>query len=668
MGLSAGIVIGVFLGFALGREFGGAVGTISGNIIGIGIGIAISRTRNPGIGNVVGERRSLTVCIILTILLCFIYSVVGALFFAGSYILVSYRLPLYAMSCLSSIKAYFLSRKQPSRTFFYLHASSLYWDEQCLFPLPGIRSMLFLASQENVEATLKEINFIVYERPAQIGAARMIAAEIMLDDFRGRDSLRTIAQASQRFQENLPQGVGLLKPLWMKAFTHLNNASINAERACSPLGWQAKFNALTTMTLELREVSLNEVFAHLHLNDLLENVVALWLEVAQQELQILESAPERTKFISNPYSPGLALDLHTSSFVGRLELAQLLSDALRKRPTFLLYGERRMGKSSVLKHLPDLLGRRYITIFYDLQSRGTSSSVAAFLSTVAEGIYEGMNARTLKVKELDFSLLQEAAQKNEATVYYVFMKWFKQIDAVLKQEGYILLLTFDEFEYLEEASQQHYLDINLLLDWFRSLTQNYAQVSLLFSGLKMFGEMGPHWISYFVYVEALKISFLTFEDARKLILEPITLFPGERVFPEAVITEVIRITHGHPFLIQALCSALIDILNSENSQTVELTSLRQAMDKVLKNWGSTYFRDLWERTPPEHQRILKLLTSVEKPTFAQEKYSLGGDSLRSALETLVERDLIVLNEDHEYRIAVPLFQEWLVRISSYSSS
>ena len=58
--------------------------------------------------------------------------------------------------------------------------------------------------------------------------------------------------------------------------------------------------------------------------------------------------------------------------------------------------ERRMGKSSTLKQLSNLLGAHYLPIIYDLQSRGISSSPTAFFTTVAEETYSVMNTRGIK--------------------------------------------------------------------------------------------------------------------------------------------------------------------------------------------------------------------------------------------------------------------------------
>jgi len=58
----------------------------------------------------------------------------------------------------------------------------------------------------------------------------------------------------------------------------------------------------------------------------------------------------------------------------------------------------------------------------------------------------------------------------------------------------------------------HYLDLHLLLNWFRSTIPNRPQLALLFSGGKSVSEMGHemeiNWPGYFVNVQTFRVGFL----------------------------------------------------------------------------------------------------------------------------------------------------------------
>lgn len=574
-----------------------------------------------------------------------------------------FRLPLYPVSSLSALRAYLASRQNPPGVFSHLHRSALYWDERVFLPLPGLKHTLLLAAEQNVEQVREEIAFIVAERPQQIGAAQAASLEIAIHNLEMREELHEIAQAAQRLTELLPQEAGLIDPRWVAPFAHLSDAIRDAARACSPLGWQARRTALQEMIENLKKIHPNMAFRDAQLNRRLGEVVKTWRAAAQHTLEEMEQAPEKTSLIDNPYNPGPALELRDSLFVGRRDLAQQLGEALgrrNRRPTFLLQGERRMGKSSTLKQLPDLLGARYLPIFYDLQTHGFSSSIAVFLGKISDEIAKEMNARGLAVKRLPYEHLQEASRRNEAEVYYLFERWFEEIERILEQKDRTLLLTFDEFEKLEGAGRRGHLDLDLLLDWFRSVIQNHPRLTLLFSGVRSFGAMGMSWAGYFVNVQTLKVSFLQPAEAYQLIARPVPDFPSEQLFGKGAVEEIMHVTNCHPFLVQAVCSALLDDLNvdTDKRSSIELVDVCVAVKQVIKSWDS-YFRDLWTRTSEDQRAcILTLKHLGESDLLTLEQQSgLDERAMLRALEMLIERD-IVLYEGH-YRLAVPLFKAWI---------
>ena len=638
-----GIVMAMVLGITL-----GIVRPPTMSIL-LAIILAVGRISSPHFLTWEGIQQSLLIDLVLIV--CFILGY--------------YRLPLYPISSLSSFRAHLASRKNPPQVFTYLHRCSLYWDECTLWLLPGLKRALLIAAGQNVEQALGEIAFIVDERPRQIEAARAASLEIAIRDLEMRENLREIAQAAQRLTDILPQEAGLIDPRWVTPFARLSDASRDAARACSPLGWQARRTALQEMIADLKKVYPTTAFADAHLNTRLGEVVKTWRTIAQRELEQLEAAPEKTSRIENPYNPGPALELRDSLFVGRRDLAQQLGDALGRgirRPTFLLQGERRMGKSSTLKQLPDLLGARYLPIFYDLQTRGFSSSIAVFLGKIADEIYKVMRATGLSTKRLAYERLQDASRKNDAEVYHLFERWLEEIEGTLMQEDRTLLLTFDEFEKLEEAGRDGYFNLGLLLDWFRSVIQNHPRLALLFSGVRSFGDMGANWAGYFVNVQTLKISFLQPAEAHQLITRPVPNFPSEQIFGERVVEGIMRVTNCHPFMVQAVCSALLDSLNADKRNRIELPDVGVAANQVLKNWGSTYFRDLWERTDEDQRVCVLILNRIGEGDLLriEQQSGLDGNRVHHTLETLLERDIIAY-EHGMYQIAVPLFGVWVQR-------
>jgi hypothetical protein len=433
------------------------------------------------------------------------------------------------------------------------------------------------------------------------------------------------------------------------------------------VSWQARQHALQEMITSLKKVHPDVAFEQEAFNHRLHRVVERWLTVAHKEQEKLTIRLDDIGSIPNPYISGRAIQPGDTMFAGRRDLIQHLEQALDQQhyhPTFFLTGERRVGKSSTLNQLPNLLSVRYVPIVLDLQFRGKSSSTSDFLWSIADEAARELERQGISLKKLEYATLKEASRENEAAIYRSFDLWLRELEHVLTQADRVLLLAFDEFEKLEEAGRQRYFDLHLLLDWFRCTIQHSTRLAFLFSGVKHLGEMGASWSGYFVNVETLRVSFLRPAEAYRLITKPVPDYPSEQIFGEGVVEEIMRVSGCHPFLVQAVGSKLIDYLNIHNRDWAEVRDVAVAVDQVLENWWSTYFQDLWERTSLDQRACLLVLKERDRSSALEiaAESNLDLKAVRKALHLLSQRDL-VLQEQESYQITTPIFYEWVERNS-----
>src|SRR5512136_2758633 len=144
----------------------------------------------------------------------------------------------------------------------------------------------------------------------------------------------------------------------------------------------------------------------------------------------------------NPYIAGAPVT-EKRMFFGREDVFQWIEHSLSGQYAdhiLVIHGQRRVGKTSVLKQLGKRLPRRYIPVFFDLQGR-THTTLDRFLWWLARE-----TVRVLKqVRGIDFPLpVQEAFASDPEHFEHRFLADLKTL-----LEGNTLLFTFDEFDNLE---------------------------------------------------------------------------------------------------------------------------------------------------------------------------------------------------------------------------
>src|SRR5947209_16043365 len=102
-----------------------------------------------------------------------------------------------------------------------------------------------------------------------------------------------------------------------------------------------------------------------------------------------------------------------------------------------------------------------------------------------------------------------------------------------------------------------------------------------------------------------------------------------------------RVTGCHPFLIQAICSTIIDALNASKRTSIEMQDVDNAVKQVLGRFRP-YFQEQWNRTSEPQRACLFALQDLNEgdAMTLQQRSQLDQLILHHALETLLERDLI----------------------------
>jgi hypothetical protein len=384
-----------------------------------------------------------------------------------------------------------------------------------------------------------------------------------------------------------------------------------------------------------------------------------WRQTVADHAHELAQTVEQRQEIDSPYVIGVPLTAQQEIFVGRTDISARIEGLLldRRRPPLLLYGQRRMGKTSLLNNLGRLLPSTIVPLFVDLQGPASQASdYAGFLYNIARGMADSAQRQ----RELTLPLL--AREALAADPFTRFDEWLDEVERALG--GNTALLALDEFEALDSAITKGRFDEEALLGTLRHLIQHRPRFKVLLTGSHILDEL-QRWASYLINVQVVHISYLNEAEARQLIERPVQDF-ALRYEPDAS-QRVLDLTRGHPFLVQLLCAEIVALKNEQDPavrRLARLADVEAAVPEALRH-GSFFFADIQQnQADADALALLRFLAAQgEKAVVSREDLARqlpDPDGLDQALTPLTRRELIEA-VGGGYRFQVELIRRWFAQ-------
>ncbi len=313
-------------------------------------------------------------------------------------------------------------------------------------------------------------------------------------------------------------------------------------------------------------------------------------------------APESAfQFIPNPYVAGTPLEAGSPLFFGREDLFSFIGEALSAahRNNLVLIGQRRTGKSSLLKQLPLRLGEGYLPVYLDGQSIALDPGLPAFFSNLATEIGYALQERGFEIA------VPELQAFSERPAYTFEHETLRQVRAAIGDRQLVLLL--DEFEELEAAAKRGHLDASVF-GFLRHLIQHESQLSVIFCGTHRMEELATDYWSVLFNISLYKhVGFLEYEEAARLVQEPVAA--GGMRYDDLALEKMWRITAGHPYFLQLLCHSLVNLHNRAGRSYVTVSDVNTALDEILST-GEAHFVYLWNESSPVERQVLTALSRI----------------------------------------------------------
>ncbi len=530
---------------------------------------------------------------------------------------------------------------------FHLHPA--FWDEHQRLPWPNLAEYLVFAVERNPIQGQAALNLLSQNRQRWAAQAAQVELDArLLERCVSVDAIR--AACRQVAASELVSPAGSLVRSFGRIGIDLDAVLAQESSYNQRLALLAVEDRLDGLLREL--MRSDEVYAVRF-----QPIANEWRKIVTEHAQTLSAAVELRQEIDSPYVIGIPLTARQEIFVGRSEISarieQLLLD--RRHPPLLLYGQRRMGKTSLLNNLGRLLPSTIVPFFVDMQGPvSLANDYAGFLYNLARSMVESApRQRDLTIPPLTRATLQ-------LDPFTAFDEWLDQVETALGE--CTALLALDEFEVLDSAIAAGRFSEEAILGTLRHLIQHRTRFKILLTGSHVIEEL-QHWANYLINVQVVQIGYLKAEEARQLIERPVKDFMLR--YEAAASQRVLALTRGHPALTQLLCYEIVALKNQQipsQRRLATLADVEAAVEPALAH-GSMFFSELENgQLDQPSATLLRFLAAHGEAARLSQTILVAHDPVHAkpAIKLLLKRELIEL-VDGGYRCQVELIRRWFIQ-------
>lgn len=365
-----------------------------------------------------------------------------------------------------------------------------------------------------------------------------------------------------------------------------------------------------------------------------------------------------TQPVTNPYIIGDPVE--GNLFVGREDILRQLEELWvmsHQLQSIVIFGHRRMGKTSILRHIANHSGAQTRVIYINLQRLGDIS--------------QGVGEVLIAISDELATALQLPPPEDTAMLQLPHRTFERYLKTVIAQTHHNLIIALDEFEIIEDLIEAEKISAEFMA-YLRGLVQMSPKVAFAFAGLHTLEEMTADYFQpFFASVIPIRVGFLTPGSTRQLLANPGEDFPLD-YHPEAL-DQIYNLTAGQPYLVQLLGFQLVRRYNDqvfENGRTRDPVFSVEDVEAVINSEfftrGRYYFTGVWLQAAqgvPHQQTIVKTL-APHTPGLSLEEIArqtnLDNSNIQPALETLRRHD-VVEEKERRWRIIVELFRRWVLQ-------
>ena len=365
----------------------------------------------------------------------------------------------------------------------------------------------------------------------------------------------------------------------------------------------------------------------------------------------------------NPYISGQIVT-KPERFVGRKSILEQVMKELANKKFILLYGQRRVGKSSLLFRIASELqsdGKRFIPVYCSLEGQ-LDMPVEKLLGTIANTIHGVCDLK-------ETSHIQDVISMDE-----FISSWLpKAMIEVKSQKGKGIVLLLDEFDAISDYIETKNAD-NFYLA-LRNLLEANSQIKLVAVISRHPSTMinsAKSLLEYAVDINIPLMSYIEIEELTRLSRNALE-------WKKDAIEKLWALTRGHPLLAQTLCSTIwtrffAEILAHKMTaiQEADVDSARFVLTNELGHvvdyaWSllntQEQFTICYLATSSKGAAVVDMLNYLEINALSD---YFRIPTLASTLSGLASSDWVEQN-DNSYTIKIPIFSDRIKQTQELSS-
>ncbi|PAX45823.1 AAA family ATPase, partial [Brunnivagina elsteri] len=462
---------------------------------------------------------------------------------------------------------------------------------------------------------------------------------------------------------NFPSSEPLLRPNTWQAINSCDRVIADAKVIQNSTSRASRAFALNRAIGELLQILDNPETIPEAERYLIIDIATTW-KTALEKQTLEVGQVEITKPVTNPYIVGDPVE--GQLFVGRDDIMRQLEELWlmgTNMQSVVLYGHRRMGKTSILRNLSQRVGAGVKIAYVNLLGVGDVAHEGEVLMALSDAISQTVNIPPPS----DEDLLN--------LPYRTFTRYLQRIVETLhvtSLQG--LIIALDEFEKIEELIAAGKIPQSFM-GYLRSLVQMSPKIGFILAGLHTLEEMTADYFQplYASFTPPIKVSFMEPDATSVILANPgIDDFPLDYT-PEAL-NKIYQVTHGQPFLVQLVGFQLVRRYNDRTFAMKQNTNPIFTLDDVetvindpvFFQRGRYYFDGVWSQAlegAAGQQTILQALAPYPQGLTIEElvqSTNLDVGILEDAIATLIRHDVAITNQGR-WQITVELFRRWVLR-------